>query len=111
VINLNGKLVRDKIPEIIEASGKKPIIKILPDDEFLLELDKKFIEELNEFKAASAYESRSRILEELADLLEVLLAYCDLYNFSAENLYKTCEEKRIKRGGFTNKIYWSGNEE
>ena len=29
------KLVRDKIPEIIEANGEKPVTRILGDDEYL----------------------------------------------------------------------------
>ena len=35
-----GKLVRDKIPQIIMSDGKNPIIRTLPDEEFLTELDK-----------------------------------------------------------------------
>ena len=35
-----NKLVRDKIPEIIEASGKKCEIKALNDDAYLKMLDK-----------------------------------------------------------------------
>ena len=30
----DGKLVRDKIPEIIENSGKEPIIRVLEDTEY-----------------------------------------------------------------------------
>ena len=36
-----GKLVRDRIPEIIRNDGKKPIIEILSNEEYLKELDKK----------------------------------------------------------------------
>lgn len=44
-----GKLVRDKIPEIIIAHGKKPITRILNDDEYIEELDKKLNEEITEW--------------------------------------------------------------
>ena len=44
----NGKLVRDKIPEIIENSGKEPIIRVLDDNEYKEELLNKLYEEYNE---------------------------------------------------------------
>ena len=46
-----GKLVRDKIPEIILADGKKPITRIMDNDEYLQELDKKLNEEITEYQA------------------------------------------------------------
>ena len=33
-----GKLVRDKIPQIIKDAGKKPITEILDQERYLLEL-------------------------------------------------------------------------
>ena len=99
-----GKLVRDKIPQIIEASGKKPIIRVLNDVEYLFELDRKLLEEIEEFKA-------SRSIEELADILEVLFAYVDFYEYNIDELYKVFKEKHNARGGFINRIFWLGNEE
>ena len=55
-----GKLVRDKIPEIIIADGKKPITRILDNKEYLQELDKKLNEEIAEYQAGKS-------LEEMAD--------------------------------------------
>lgn len=46
-----GKLVRDKIPQIIMSDGKNPIIRTLSDEEFLTELDKKLDEEIAEYQA------------------------------------------------------------
>ncbi len=43
------KLVRDKIPEIIEAAGKKPVTHILDEASFLSELDRKLNEECAEY--------------------------------------------------------------
>jgi predicted house-cleaning noncanonical NTP pyrophosphatase (MazG superfamily) len=102
--NKKGKLVRDRIPQIIEAAGKKPIIRILKKEEFLEELDKKLLEEIDEFKEA-------RSLEELADILEVLLAQCKAYGYDTFDLYKVNAEKRQARGSFNDKIFWSGNYE
>lgn len=38
-----GKLVRDKIPQIITDSGKKPMTRILDSEEYLKELDQKAV--------------------------------------------------------------------
>ena len=43
---IHNKLVRDKIPQIIKASGKSPTTKILNEKEYITELRKKSQEEL-----------------------------------------------------------------
>ncbi len=98
-----GKLVRDKIPEIIEADGKKPITRILSQEEYLAELDTKLNEEVAEYQA-------DKSVEEMADVLEVLYALCEARGYSIEELQRVREDKRAKRGGFRDKIYWEGNE-
>lgn len=62
-----GKLVRDKIPEIIIADGKKPIIRMLDNDEYLQELDKKLNEEISEYQADKSVEEMafSEIIDEM----------------------------------------------
>lgn len=46
-VKVYKKLVRDRIPEIIEATGKKcEVRKLKDDDEFLQELNRKLQEEL-----------------------------------------------------------------
>ncbi len=99
----NGKLIRDKIPEIIIADGKKPITRILEDSEYLEELDKKLNEEVAEYQA-------DKSVEEMADILEVLFAICQARGHSVEELMEVRDTKREKRGGFERKIFWSGNE-
>ncbi len=91
------KLVRDKIPEIIKASGKTCDTEILSDEEYLVMLDKKLDEELSEYHEAQN-------LEELADLLEVIKAVAVARGFSLEELYHVCDEKKNSRGGFEKKI-------
>lgn len=39
------KLVRDNIPSIIKAKGETPVTKILNDDAYKIELEKKLNEE------------------------------------------------------------------
>ena len=99
-----GKLVRDRIPEIIRNDGKKPIIEILSNEDYLKELDKKLNEEVAEYQA-------DKSIEEMADILEVLYAVCEARGHSVEELLQVKESKREKRGGFKDKIYWIGNEE
>ena len=97
-----GKLVRDNIPQIILADGKTPITRILTDEEYLVELDKKLTEEVAEYQ-------EDKSLEEMADVLEVLLAICEARGHSVEQLMEVRNQKREQRGGFKQKIFWSGN--
>lgn len=99
-----GKLVRDRIPEIIKADGKKPIIEILSSEDYLKELDKKLSEEVAEYQA-------DKTIEEMADVLEVLFAICEARGYSVEELLQVRDNKREKRGEFKDRIYWIGNEE
>lgn len=99
-----GKLVRDKIPEIIKNDGKKPIIEILSNEDYLTELDKKLNEEVAEYQA-------DKSIEEMADVLEVLFAICEARGYSVDELMRVRETKREKCGGFADRIFWIGNEE
>lgn len=98
-----GKLVRDKIPQIIIADGRTPIVRTLSDEEYLSELDRKLNEEVAEYQA-------DKSLEEMADVLEVLLAICEARGHSVDELIEVRDKKREKRGGFRDKVYWEGNE-
>ena len=100
---MTGKLVRDKIPAIILADGKKPMTRILDTEEYLEELDKKLNEEIAEYQA-------DKSLEEMADVLEVLFAICEARGHSVEELMEVRAAKREKRGGVEERIFWSGNE-
>ena len=62
-----NKLVRDKIPKIIEDSGKSATIRILSDSEYVNALETKLDEEVGEYH-------RDKSVEELADILEVIYA-------------------------------------
>lgn len=97
------KLVRDKIPEIIEASGGKPITKTLADDEYLRELIKKLKEETEEL-------AEDNSVEELADVQEVILALCEYLGISKEELERAREQKAKQRGAFKKRIYLEGVE-
>ena len=91
------KLVRDRIPEIIEADGKTCVCEILSDEDYLSLLDQKLNEELAEYQ-------ESKSLEELADLLEVIHAVVKARDWTLEELEQVRAEKAAKRGGFAKKI-------
>lgn len=97
-----NKLVRDRIPEIIKKSDKTFTSRILADDEYLLEINKKMHEELAEYEEATTKEDA---IEELADLLELIHAAAAVYDTSFEELEKVREEKAKKRGGFDKRIF------
>ena len=96
VITYN-KLVRDKIPEIIESAGKTCKIDILSDDEYLKMVDAKLDEELAEY-----HEDQN--IEELADLMEVIYAAAEARGYSVEKLEAVRIAKAEKRGAFKKKI-------
>lgn len=91
------KLIRDKIPEIIERSGKICRTEILDDADYLKLLDEKLTEELSEYQ-------ESKSLEELADLLEVMEAVVTARGYSWEQLQTVKAEKKAARGGFAEKL-------
>ena len=93
-----NKVVRDKIPEIIAESGKKSNIKQLDDTSFLAELEKKLIEEVNEY-------SESKDVEELADLLEVIYRISELRGVNSDELEKIRRDKAEKRGKFASNLF------
>lgn len=96
VIKYN-KLVRDRIPEIIENSGKKCVVSVLSQDDYIKMLDAKLQEELTEY-----LESKS--LEELADLLEVMGAVVKARGYTWDELTRLRKAKREKRGGFEKRL-------
>lgn len=91
------KLVRDKIPKIIEKSGKQCEIEIQSDEKHLEMIDKKLDEELAEYH-------KDQNIEELADLLEVIYAATKARGYSIEELEKVRTEKAERHGGFDKKI-------
>lgn len=92
-----NKLVRDRIPEIIEASGKTCRTEILDDAEYLRFVDAKLDEELAEYH-------KDQNIEELADLMEVIYAAAAARGCTALQLEQIRAEKAMKRGGFQKKL-------
>ena len=91
------KLIRDKIPEIIEQSGKKCIIEVMDNDTYIEYLDQKLNEELAEYQ-------QDKSIEELADLLEVMYAVVTARGYSVAELERIRLEKAEKRGAFEKRL-------
>ena len=97
-----NKLVRDRIPEIIANSGKGYRAQVLSEDEYIKELQKKSIEELNEYLSSA---SDQEAIEELADVLEILHALAKLHGSSFAEVEAIRKAKAEKRGSFNERIF------
>jgi len=97
------KLIRDEIPEIIKANNGIEIkTQTLEDDaEYLKFLLKKVTEEAHELANA---ESKEHLIEEIADVMEVIDTILDVNKVDRETVKKAQEEKRNKRGGFKKRL-------
>ena len=91
------KLVRDQIPQIICANGNSCEIRVLEDREYQKRLEEKLSEELSEYLESGQ-------LEELADLLEVMMALVKAKGSSWQALEQIRTDKLAKRGGFEKKL-------
>jgi predicted house-cleaning noncanonical NTP pyrophosphatase (MazG superfamily) len=92
------KAIRDKIPEIIEKDGYTCNIKTLSDEEFLVQIEKKLSEEVEEFQ-------NDKNPEELADILEVIYRIAQLRGISKEKLEEIRINKVEKRGAFDKNLF------
>jgi predicted house-cleaning noncanonical NTP pyrophosphatase (MazG superfamily) len=100
-----GKLVRDKIPDVIRASGRTPHVRTLSTAEYRAALLDKLREEVAELIAAA---TRSAVIEEAADVLEVLTAIAIEHSATLDSIVEVARRKRAERGGFDMRLYLNG---
>ena len=93
-----NKLVRDKIPELIINENRHPVTRILDNDEYRVELNKKLQEEVKEY-------IEDNNVEELADIVEVVYGILDSMDVSIEEFESVRKAKVDKRGAFKDRIY------
>ena len=91
------KLIRDKIPEVIEATGSKAVVEVLDDERYQKYLERKLGEELKAYLEAGS-------IEELADLIEVVYALLESRGISLEEFERIRVAKVEKRGAFKKKL-------
>ena len=92
-----NKLVRDKIPEIIETNGNSCTSETLSGSHYIEHLNKKLLEEVNEYL-------ESGTVEELADIDEVMYAILDYKNIPPEEFQRIRNKKLLEHGGFKKRI-------
>jgi predicted house-cleaning noncanonical NTP pyrophosphatase (MazG superfamily) len=97
-----GKLVRDRIAELIEAAGGAPTTRRLEASERLPALLAKLQEESDELREASTAAHRA---EELADVFEVLLGIAQELELPWAEVEVLAADKRAARGGFTDGLW------
>ncbi|EEG79130.1 HIT domain-containing protein [Dethiobacter alkaliphilus] len=93
-----NKLVRDKIPAIIEASGKEPVYRVADEEEYSYLLKEKLWEEVREY-------SNTRSAEELADILQVLRSLVEDQGLEWQELESMVDKKFDECGGFEKRIF------
>lgn len=92
------KLVRNKVPDIIRAEGRSPQIMYLPNQAARITfLEMKLLEEVDELVET---ETEDELLEEMADLLEVLYTLAGEYDISPDDIQSAANEKAKRLGGF-----------
>ena len=92
-----NKLVRDKIPSIIESDNKKCNYHFAKEEERIKLLKDKLQEEVNELSNAK---TREEVLEEAADVVEVLLALAANNNIVFSEIVDRTIAKHKDKGGF-----------
>ena len=91
------KLVRDRVPAIIEATGRRCETRVLDEAEYARRLDEKLVEELSEYR-------QSGDVAELVDLVEVVRAIAESRGIGWEELERWRQIKREERGGFADRL-------
>lgn len=96
------KLIRDKLPAIIRASGIQVFERVMEKEEYIKRLQDKISEEAREIIKA---QNPDELREELADLLEVMKALAHIHSIPFEDVVQTADRKRAEKGGFDQRIY------
>lgn len=106
---INPKLVRDNIPEIIRAAGLDPVVYVAGSGEYSARLRDKLREEVAEFFSCDAEGDREQSLGELADVLEVVYALAEEISDGPAQLEQARAAKAARNGAFAKRLVWLGN--
>ncbi len=97
-----GKLVRDRIPEIIREAGDDAVFRVLDDDDYVCALTDKLREETAELVAA---DGEDEVIGEIADVMEVLRTLAAAHGVAWTHVESVASAKRAARGGFGGKVF------
>lgn len=97
----DGKLVRDRIPDIIRAGGDDPDVSVIDPADLQEALQRKLAEEVAELRAADLGDKP----EEIADVLEVLVAVATELGYDWAGIEALAVQKRRARGGFADRLW------
>lgn len=102
------KLIRDRIPELMDADGVRYEVDVLDDHAFRAALLAKLEEEATEARAA---EGRTERVKELADVLEVFEALLASEGIEWDDVRAVQRSRRETRGGFERRLWlrWTEN--
>jgi predicted house-cleaning noncanonical NTP pyrophosphatase (MazG superfamily) len=98
------KLIRDRIGEIIVKEGRIPVLRTLDKDEYIVELKKKLLEEVQEFLSSQ----NESVIEEMADVYEVLEHLQEVFGIDEEDLLVVKAKKAQIRGKFKKRLFLVG---
>lgn len=97
-----NKLVRDRVPEIIEADGGSAVTRTLTAAQFFDALHDKLIEEVGELKEAA---DREDVIAKAAGIIEVVTAICDMHGVQMSEVARRQTLERGALGTFTDRIF------
>lgn len=96
-----NKLVRDKIIELMQSNGSKMYWFTLQDKDFIKQLKIKLIEEAQEV----LHSNKNNIIDELADVMELVDYLAQLHDINNEQLQQAKNNKREEKGGYEKRIF------
>ena len=93
-----NKLIRDNIPEIIKSKGQEPVVRVLSDEEYIIRLKEKLLEEVREYIEDSC-------IEELCDVYEILDAIKAIEGYTNAEIEAIKKAKADKNGAFNKRLF------
>ena len=97
-----NKLIRDGIHAVMDRKGLKYKTRIMDETEYRKAARQKVVEECMEIVNAA---NREKLIEELADLAEIVRAVCDAEKISATEIEDIRAQKETKRGAFKKRLF------
>ena len=98
-----NKLIRDRIPEIIEKDGVGYKTRVLKQKEYKQELLKKIVEESQEVLETKG--DKKELIKEIGDVQEIIAYLIKVFNLDRKEINKVRRKRKKSRGGFDKKLF------